>query len=131
MVFGTFDTVHEGHKNLFEQARVLGPEPYLIVSIARDDIVARIKNAEPKYSETERLRRVQAESLIDEALLGDSEGYIDHIVKMKPDIIALGYDQSGEYVENLEKDLRAAGLKTRVLRLKAHKPEIYKTSKLI
>ena len=49
---------------------------------------------------------------------------------MKPDIIALGYDQNGEYVENLAHDLQDIGLRARIVRLKPYKPEIYKTSKL-
>ena len=47
-----------------------------------------------------------------------------------PDVIALGYDQTGEYVEDLEEELRDAGLSTSVVRLKAYKPDIFKTSKL-
>ena len=53
-----------------------------------------------------------------------------HILQIRPDIIALGYDQSGEYVRHLEGDLGAAGLNTKVVRLKPYKPEIYKTAKL-
>ena len=68
---------------------------------------------------------------MDEAILGDSEGYIDHIKAAAPDIIALGYDQEGEYVKDLEGDLREAGLRTKVVRLSAHQPETYKTSKLL
>ena len=43
MVFGTFDGVHKGHINFFKQARVLSKNPYLIVSIARDKNVKKIK----------------------------------------------------------------------------------------
>lgn len=138
MVFGTFDMIHEGHADLFRQARELAlrhgsgksPEPYLIVSVARDEIVTRIKRAKPRNSENERLSRVKKHELVDEAVLGDAEGYIRHIRANMPDIIALGYDQEGEFVLNLEKDLRDAGMKTRVVRLMAFKPELYKTSKL-
>src|SRR3569832_888281 len=112
MVFGTFDMLHEGHLDLFRQARALAPEPYLIVSLARDRSAARVKGSAPRKSEADRLARVSACPLVDEALLGDSDGYIEHIKKAAPDIIALGYDQAGEYVEHLEGDLRAAGLPT-------------------
>ena len=138
MVFGTFDMIHEGHTDLFKQARALAlrqgsgksPDPYLIVSVARDEVVTRIKGTKPKNSETERRSAVAKHELVDEAVLGDAEGYIRHIRANKPDIIALGYDQEGEFVENLEKDLVKAGMETRVVRLAAFKPELYKTSKL-
>jgi|GEM_PF-493494 len=131
MVFGTFDMVHQGHEDLFRQARSLASNPHLVVSLARDSSVARIKGAQARRSETERLALVRAHELVDEAVLGDVRGYMDHIRAVVPDIIALGYDQTGEYVDNLETDLREAGLTTRVVRLAAHKPEEYKTSKLL
>jgi glycerol-3-phosphate cytidylyltransferase-like family protein len=67
---------------------------------------------------------------VDKAVLGDEEGFIAHIAAEAPDIIALGYDQAGEYVENLENELVAAGLRTKIVRLKPFQPEKYKTSKL-
>jgi cytidyltransferase-like protein len=131
MIFGTFDMIHAGHEDLFRQARALADDPYLVVSIARDISVKRIKGAVPRHSEVERLAAVEAHPLVDQALLGDSSGYIDHIKKVAPEIIALGYDQDGEYVDDLEHDLRAAGLVTRIVRLTSYKPEEFKTSKLL
>lgn len=130
MVFGTFDMVHQGHESLFLQARALAAHPYLIVSVARDASVARIKGMAPRTSEQERRAVVARHPLVDECVLGDAEGYLPHIAAAKPDIIALGYDQEGEYVDRLEADLRAAGLATRIVRLTAFQPETYKTSKL-
>lgn len=130
MVFGTFDMLHEGHLDLFRQARALGDDPFLIVSVARDASAARVKGNAPRKDEESRLALVRDCPLVDEALLGDAQGYIEHIKRAAPDIIALGYDQAGEYVEHLEADLRAAGLRARVVRLEGYHPEIYKTSKL-
>lgn len=130
MVFGTFDMLHEGHLHMFRQARALASEPYLIVSVARDRVATRIKGTHPRKSEIDRLALVRACALVDEAVLGQEQGYIDHVRAARPDIIALGYDQTGEYVEHLESDLSEAGIEAHVIRLQAHKPEIYKTSKL-
>jgi len=130
MVFGTFDMLHPGHEDFFRQARSLAPEPHLIVSVARDAVTARVKGNRPRHDEAARLADVAAHELVDEALLGDETGYIAHIIAARPDIIALGYDQDGEYVDHLEADLTAAGLSTKVMRLRAFEPETYKTSKL-
>ena len=130
MIFGTFDMIHEGHEDFFRQAHSLASDSYLIVSVARDDVAARFKGTRPKFREDERLSHVAAHPLVNAATLGDKVGYIEHIYANKPDIIALGYDQHGEYVDSLEHDLAAAGLKTQVVRLKPHRPELYKTSKL-
>lgn len=130
MVFGTFDMIHAGHEDFFRQARALAEQPFLVVSVARDSAVERMKGVRARYREEERLARVAEHPLVDKAVLGDEKGYIAHIAKNKPDIIALGYDQEGEYVQHLERDLRAAGLAPRIVRLTAYKPELYKTSKL-
>ena len=138
MVFGTFDMVHEGHADFFRQARALArstssgksKKPYLIVSLAREPVVTRIKGHKPRRSESERRSLLERNILVDEVVLGQTDGYIEHILAAKPDIIALGYDQEGEFVSNLEKDLHAAGSSAEIVRLKAFKPETHKTSKL-
>lgn len=130
MVFGTFDGIHPGHEDFFRQARALADDAHLIVSVARDAAAARAKGAPPRRHERMRLAAVAAHPLADKAVLGDEDGYIAHILEEKPDTIALGYDQHGEYVDNLERDLAAAGLRTKVVRLKPFRPELYKSSKL-
>jgi cytidyltransferase-like protein len=130
MVFGTFDMLHEGHLDMFRQARALVEDPQLIVSIARDQSTERIKGMKPKHTELERLKTVEACNLVDEVVLGDREGFIGHIVLADPEVIGLGYDQHSFYVNELQAELDRAGLHTRVVRLKPFQPEIYKTSKL-
>ena len=130
MVFGTFDMLHDGHADLFRQARALADDPYLIVSLARDSAAMRHRGFAPQKKEDERRELVESHPLVDRAVLGDEVGFIAHIKAEMPDIIALGYDQAGEYVENLERDLAAAGLTPRLVRLNAYKPETFKTSKL-
>jgi cytidyltransferase-like protein len=130
MVFGTFDMVHEGHVDLFRQARALASDPHLIVSVARDAVVARIKEKKSKRNETERAALLKRNTLVDEVVLGQEDGYIEHIIETHPDIIALGYDQKGEFVDRLERDLRNANAHIRIVRLEAFHPETYKTSKL-
>ncbi len=130
MVFGTFDMIHAGHEDFFRQARGLADDSYLIVSVARDAAAARHRGAMPRLTKDERLAALEKHPLIDKAILGDTDGYIAHIAHENPDIIALGYDQGGEYVEHLERDLKSAGLMTHIVRLKPFQPEIFKTSKL-
>lgn len=130
MVFGTFDMIHPGHEDLFYQARALAPDPHLIVSVARDSAVLRHKGKAPRNSEEERRAMLQTHADIDAAVLGDESGYIAHITNEQPDIIALGYDQRGEYVDNLEADLKEAGLIVRIVRLEPFQEHTFKTSKL-
>lgn len=128
MVFGTFDPLHPGHEDFFRQARSLAEDAHLIVSVARDVNVARVKGTPPRYSEDKRLQAVSAHPLVDEATLGDADGCLVHVCAARPVIVALGYDQSGEYVEALEEAIREGAVRVRVVRTRAFHPDIYKSS---
>ena len=56
MAFGTFDGLHPGHLNFLKQARRLGDS--LVVVVARDANVRKIKGRFPRLGEGERLRKV-------------------------------------------------------------------------
>lgn len=127
MIFGTFDVLHLGHIHFFKQARKLAKNPYLIVSIARDTNVIRIKKVKPYHSERDRKALIEELKIVDKVILGDKNNYLKHIITEKPDIIALGYDQF-TYTEKLEEDLLKNKLKTKIKRLKEFKPSIYKSS---
>ena len=105
MVFGTFDGLHRGHINFFRQARKLFQNSFLIVSIARDKNVLKIKGKLPVLNERKRMNLIKKSRLINKVVLAGFKNHIPHIVKEKPDIIALGYDQK-VYVKNLKKDLK-------------------------
>ena len=127
MVFGTFDILHKGHLHFFKQARELSVNPYLIVSVARDKNVKKIKGHVPQFSERQRLTAVKKSPLVDKAILGGIKTYLPHIISQKPSIIALGFDQKA-YVKNLRSALQKRGLKVKIVRLKSHKRHIYKSS---
>ncbi len=129
MVFGTFDGVHEGHLNFFKQAKKLVKNSYLIVSVARDKNVLRIKNNSPLYPERKRAAFVKKSLIPDKVILGSFDNYLQHILKESPDIIALGYDQKA-YVKELRKDLKSKDLNIKIIRLKPYKKHIYKNSLL-
>lgn len=129
MVFGVFDLLHPGHLDFFMQAKKLGSS--LVVSVARDVNVFKIKGEKPIHDEKQRKEYLEILPLVDKVVLGGVKNPWPHILKEKPDVIALGYDQQ-EYVDSkqqgLEVELVKHGLKkTRVIRLKAYKPKTYKS----
>lgn len=130
MVFGTFDGIHRGHLSFFQQARALSKNPHLIVSVARDKNVKKIKGRLPARSEKVRLKAVKQCLLVNKAVLGGVKNYLNHIVKEKPAIIALGYDQQA-YTPGLFRALKEKGLIVKIRRTRAFKPNIYKSSKIL
>lgn len=125
LVFGTFDGLHRGHLSLFNQARAYGD--YLIVVLARDKTVQKVKKHSPAKNESERLKDLQECELINEVKLGHEDNPYKIIGEIKPDIICLGYDQKS-FTDNLSEELRKIGLKTKIYRLKPYEPEKYHSS---
>lgn len=128
MVFGTFDVLHPGHIDMFRQARKFGS--YLIVVVGRDETVKKFKEYTPKNSFECRLHEVEKNPLVDKARAGYIDDYLRVLEEEKPDMICLGYDQK-HVAENLEKKIAERGLSIPITRLKAFKPDKFKSSKLI
>lgn len=125
LVSGTFDGIHEGHRNYFQQAREYAQR--LICIVARDKITEQIKGRKPKYPEKERIQFVKQCPEIDRVYLGVLDNVYDFIASLKPDIIALGYDQTA-YTENLAKEMKKRGLTVKIIRLNPYQPEKYHSS---
>lgn len=125
LVFGTFDGLHPGHINFFEQAKRLGNK--LIVVVGRDETVLKVKGRLPKNNENCRLAEVEKSGLVDEVRLGNLGDPYAVIKQIQPDIIALGYDQNS-FTRNLPEFIKKEHLNIEIVCLKAFKPMIYKSS---
>jgi FAD synthetase len=105
MVFGTFDGLHAGHLHFLSRAKKLGS--FLIVVVGRDKAVSQLKMKLPRLSEKARIAMLKTSGIPDRVVLGDAkQGCWNIIKKIKPDIIALGYDQK-EIKKSLQKNLSA------------------------
>src|ERR1041385_1111523 len=90
MTTGVFDLLHPGHLHMLEEAKKLGDE--LVVVLARDESAEREKHR-PITPEEHRRRMVEALKPVDKAVLGHRGDYYRIVTELKPDIIALGFDQ--------------------------------------
>ncbi|MDE1820815.1 MAG: FAD synthase [Euryarchaeota archaeon] len=113
MATGVFDLLHPGHLYFLTQSRKLGDE--LVVVVARDRTASRLKR-QPILPEEMRREMVEALKPVDRALLGSLTDIYHTVEEVKPDIIALGYDQHFDEAE-VERECARRGLKVRVVRL--------------
>jgi FAD synthetase len=92
---GVFDLLHLGHVKFLEEAKKAGgSNAELIVIIARDSTVEQTKGRKPIMPEDQRRALVESLKVVDVAVLGYENLVIGEVIeKIKPDIIALGYDQ--------------------------------------
>jgi FAD synthetase len=124
MAFGTFDILHPGHTSVLKSAKKLGD--YLVVVIARDATVLKLKGRKPLFNERVRLKNLKKLDIADKVRLGNLGDKYKVIKDEKPDVIALGYDQKF-FVDDLK---NVVGKNVEIVRLKSYKPKIYKSSKL-
>ena len=126
MCFGTFDLLHLGHINYFQQAKQHGD--YLIVVLARDATKEK-QHKETIFDENERLQLINSLKIVDEAVLGNLEDHYKIIIEKKPDIIMLGYDHKTT-IEHLKKELSKLGLNIEISRATSYKSHKHKSTKI-
>ncbi|MEA4957961.1 Bifunctional protein HldE [bioreactor metagenome] len=131
MATGTFDLLHPGHGLYLQKAKELGgKDAKLIVVVARDSTVRRKKRI-PIIDESQRLEMIRMLKPVDEAYLGHPTDMFKIVREIRPDIIAIGSDQSYE-VEQLKKDLENQKITCEVKRVNNYrKAKLDSTCKII
>jgi len=109
---GTFDILHPGHVLYLEKAKELGDELFVIVS--RDSMVHH--KAKPIIPEHQRLQIIQALRVVDHAILGSERDIFEPLRAIRPDIVALGFDQYFDE-EKLQEELEKRDIVCTVIRL--------------
>jgi len=115
---GTFDLLHLGHVKYLEEAKKAGGKnARLLVIVARDKTVEKRKGAKPVMPEEHRRALVESLKVVDEAILGYDEFDIGAVIeKLKPDVIAVGYDQAG-IEEQVRKAIAQKKLSVQVIKI--------------
>ncbi len=113
MATGAFDLLHMGHIFFLKEAKKLGDE--LIVVVACDDTVRKLKH-EPITPDYMRASIIKELKMVDDAIVGHKDDMYKVVEEIKPDIIALGYDQLHDE-EKIRKDLEKRGLNVKIVRL--------------
>ena len=119
MVFGVFDSLHDGHKAFLKEAKSYGE--YLIAVLPPDDVVKQLKNRYPKLTIAERFEHLRKTDHVDAVIVGDAElGTWNVLENHRPQVIALGYDQD-KIKEELEKYFKSVDWKPDIKVMKPHK----------
>lgn len=122
IVFGTFDSIHEGHIHMFKEAKEYGD--HLTIVVALDDTVCALGRHKPEKDQLARLKMVEDLGIADKVRLGCFNDHYRAIREEQPDIIALGYDQK-IFVDDLSNNINP---ETHIVRLSPHKAELFKRS---
>jgi len=116
---GVFDLLHYGHLRFLEEAKNSGGKgAKLVVVVARDKTVMRMKGKPPIMPEEERRALVEALKVVDEAILGFEDFDMERVLNtVRPDIVALGYDQ-GYLEDKVKRAAKNIGINVRIVKIK-------------
>lgn len=126
---GTFDLLHYGHVYYLTEAKKAGGEDAkLVVVVARDKTVERLKGSRPIIPENQRRAVVEALRVVDEALLGYEDMNMEKVIeRVKPDVIAVGHDQK-EIEKRVRQLIKDKNLKIEVVRVRRFSEETLNSS---
>jgi FAD synthetase len=115
LVGGVFDLIHPGHIHTLRAAKAEGD--VLVVVVARQSTAQKIKKYRKIYHD-EKLRKDLVTSLnfVDLAIIGKEGTLYDTVEYVKPNVIALGYDQAHSEKE-IADNCKKRNLNVQVIRL--------------
>jgi glycerol-3-phosphate cytidylyltransferase/FAD synthetase len=88
---GVFDIIHPGHIHTLNAAKALGD--VLVVVVATDNTSEKMKKRKPLHTQEQRQELVNSLSMVDLCLIGQEDDIFKTVNHVRPQIIALGYDQ--------------------------------------
>jgi Cytidylyltransferase len=117
---GVFDIIHPGHISTLNAAKALGD--VLVVVVATDNTAVKMKKRNPIHSQEQRQELVNSLEVVDLCLIGQEENIFKTVKHVRPQIIALGYDQIHQE-KFITEGCKKIKLDARVARLQSPIPE--------
>ncbi|MEE8132562.1 MAG: adenylyltransferase/cytidyltransferase family protein [Nitrososphaerales archaeon] len=122
---GVFDIIHPGHIHTLKAARALGD--VLVVVIARNVTALKSKGTSPIHDEELRKELVSSLKFVDIAILGHEGDIYKTVELVRPNLIALGYDQVHQE-KQITQECEKRGLDLQVVRLQSPLPDLKSSS---
>ena len=123
---GVFDIIHPGHIHKLNSAKALGD--VLIVVVATDKTAQKMKKRVPLHNQKLRRELVDSLLMVDLCVIGNEEDIFKTVDLVKPEVIALGYDQVHQEKFIID-GCRKLNLDIKVARLQSPIPE-FSSSKI-
>ncbi len=117
---GVFDIIHPGHIYTLNAAKALGD--VLVVVVATDNTAVKMKKRNPIHSQEQRQELVNSLRVVDLCLIGQEENIFKTVKHVRPQIIALGYDQIHQE-QFITEGCKKIKLDAKVARLQSPIPE--------
>ena len=117
---GVFDIIHPGHIHTLNAAKELGD--VLVVVVATDSTAVKMKKRKPLHTQEQRQELVNSLTMVDLCLIGQENNIFKTVNHVKPQVIALGYDQAHQE-KFITEGCKKIELDAKVARLQSPIPE--------
>ncbi|MDC4212130.1 MAG: FAD synthase [Candidatus Nitrosopumilus limneticus] len=117
---GVFDIIHPGHISTLNAAKALGD--VLVVVVATDNTAVKMKKRRPIHNQEQRQELVNSLGVVDLCLIGQENDIFKTVNLVRPQIIALGYDQVHQE-QFITEGCKKIKLDAKVARLQSPIPE--------
>ena len=118
---GVFDIIHPGHIHTLNAAKALGD--VLVIVIATDKIAKKMKKRQPLHNQELRCELVNSLSIVDVAIVGNEDDIFETVKLVKPNVIALGYDQIHQE-KFISDGCKRINLDVKIVRLQSPAPKL-------
>ena len=118
---GVFDIIHPGHIHTLNAAKALGD--VLVVAIATDKTAQKMKKRQPLHNQELRCELVNSLSIVDVAIVGNEDDIFETVKLVKPNVIALGYDQVHQE-KFISDGCKRINLDVKIVRLQSPAPKL-------
>ena len=117
---GVFDIIHPGHISTLNAAKALGD--VLVVVVATDSTAIKMKKKKPLHTQDQRKELVNSLTMVDLCLIGHEGDMFKTVNQVRPQTIALGYDQTHQE-KFITEGCKRINLDAKVARLQSPIPD--------
>ena len=117
---GVFDIIHPGHISTLNAAKKLGD--ILVVVVATDNTAIKMKKQKPLHTQDQRKELVNSLTIVDLCLIGHEGDIFKTVNQVRPQTIALGYDQVHQE-KFITEGCKKINLEAKVARLQSPIPD--------
>jgi len=117
---GVFDIIHPGHISTLNAAKKLGD--VLVIVVATDNTAIKMKKQKPLHTQDQRKELVNSLTIVDLCLIGHEGDIFKTVNQVRPQTIALGYDQVHQE-KFITEGCKKINLEAKVARLQSPIPD--------
>jgi len=117
---GVFDIIHPGHISTLNAAKELGD--ILVIVVATDSTAIKMKKKKPIHTQDQRKELVNSLTMVDLCLIGHEGDIFKTVNQVRPQTIALGYDQVHQE-KFITEGCKKINLEAKVARLQSPIPD--------